>query len=122
MAKADNNVILSHLSGSIGNQITIRQTEAGTIVSKKQKKSKKKSSEKQLSIQQNFKSTSSRAKHLLQDPDLAEFYASVKTPARTAYNMAVKDVVNPPEIREVRTDQYLGKAGDKIVVRAVDVF
>lgn len=122
MAKADNNVILSHLSGSIGNQITIRQTEAGTIVSKKQRKGRKKSSEKQIDIQLNFRSTSYRAKRLLEDPDMLEFYNSVKIPGRTAYNMAVKDVINPPEIRDIRTDQYLGNVGDKIVVKAVDVF
>src|SRR4051812_5093098 len=109
MAKADNNVILSHLSGSIGDQITIRQTGGSTIVSKKQRKRKKKSTEKQLDVQINFKSNSYRAMKLLEDPDLSEFYHSVKTPGRTAYNMAVKDVANPPEIRDVRTDLYQGK-------------
>lgn len=122
MAKADNNVILSHLSGSIGNMITIRQTKGGTIVSKKQTQRKKRSSEKQENLQVHFKTTSYRAKRLLEDPDMYEFYDSVKGPGQTAYNMAVKDVYNPPEITDIRTDQYSGKAGDKIVVRAVDVF
>jgi hypothetical protein len=122
MAKADNNVILSHLSGSIGDQLTVRQTEAGTIVSKKQRKSKKRPTEAQVYVKVHFKETSHRAMALLADPDLFEFYDSVKGPGQTAYNMAVKDVFNPPEIRDISTNQYLGKAGDKIVIRAVDVF
>ena len=122
MAKADNNLILSHLSGSIGDQITVRQSGGSTIVSKKQKKTKKRLSEKQVYVKVHFRETSHRAKRLLEDPDMFAFYDSVKGPGQTAYNMAVRDVHNPPEITDIRTDQYLGKAGDKIVIRAIDVF
>lgn len=122
MAKADNNLILSHLSGSIGGQLTVRQSGGSTIVSKKQRKTKKRLSEKQIYVKAHFKETSYRAMLLLEDPDMFAFYDSVKGPGQTAYNMAVRDVYNPPEITGIRTDQYLGKAGDKIVVRAIDVF
>lgn len=122
MAKADNNLILTHLSGSIGNQLTIRQRGGSTIVSKKQKKSKKRATPKQLVSQNHFKEATRKAKWLLEDPDMFAFYDSVKGPGQTAYNMAFKDAYNPPEITEIRTDQYLGNAGDKIMVRAIDVF
>jgi hypothetical protein len=122
MAKADNNVILSHLSGSIGNQITIRQTGGKTIVSKKQRKSRKRLSPMQVQVKVNFKGTSRRAMQLLNDPDLKDFYESVKRGGQTAYNMAVKDVSNPPEIESINADLYSGKAGEQIIIRAIDVF
>lgn len=122
MARANNNVILSHLSGSIGNQITIRQTGGNTIVSKKQRKSRKRISAKQVEVKVIFKDATHRAMRLLKDPDMKDFYESIKGPGQTAYNMAVKDVINPPEIKDIRTDLYSGKAGEQIIIRAIDVF
>lgn len=122
MAKADNNVILSHLSGSIGNQITVRQVGGKTIVSQKQRKRRTRLSPMQVQVKVNFKGATHRAMRLLNDPDLKDFYESVKRPGQTAYNMAVKDVSNPPEIKSINTDQYHGKAGDPVIIRAIDVF
>jgi hypothetical protein len=122
MAKADNNVILSHLSGSIGDQLTVRQSNGTTIVSKKQKKRKKRSTEKQLAAQGHFRESTRKAKWLLRDPDMEAFYQSKAGPGLTAYNMAFKDAYNPPEIRSITTTEYFGIPGDKIVVRAIDVF
>ncbi|SFD21467.1 hypothetical protein SAMN05518672_1011082 [Chitinophaga sp. CF118] len=120
MAIGNNNLILSHLSGTIGNQITVRQVAGATIVSKKQKKKTKRSSEKQLETQDVFKDASYIAKQLLLDPDLEAFYASVAGPRQTAYNMALMDAYEPPEITNITTDQYIGNPGDKIIVRAID--
>jgi hypothetical protein len=122
MAKGDNNLILSHLSGTIGDQVTIRQRAGSTIVSKAQKKRKKKGTQKQLNAQQHFRNASRIAKMLLQDPDIKSLYEAAAPPGRTAYNMALGDAYSPPEITAVTTNQYLGKAGDKIIVRAVDDF
>jgi hypothetical protein len=116
MAKANNNLILSHLSGTIGNQLTVRQVGGNTIVSKKQKKSKNRPSEKQAAVKVNFKESTHRAKWLLKDPDMFAFYTSVKGPGQTAYNMAVKDVINPPQIVDISAES------EKITVRAIDVF
>jgi hypothetical protein len=122
MAKANNNVILSHLSGTIGDQLTIRQIAGTTIVSKAQKERKKKGSEKQLNAQSHFKDATDVAKLLMRDPDIKALYQAAAGPRQTAYNIAVGDAYSPPEITGVTTSQYLGKAGDKITVRAIDDF
>jgi hypothetical protein len=122
MARADNNLFMSNLSGTIGNQMTIRQRGGSTIVSKKQKKSKKRSTEAQLEVQETFNESTLYAKKVMLDPDLKALYKAVALPGQNAYNMAIRDALNPPEIKSVITDNYTGKTGDQIVVRAIDVF
>ncbi|MVT40037.1 hypothetical protein GO495_05545 [Chitinophaga oryziterrae] len=122
MARADNNLFMSNLSGTIGNQMTIRHRGGSTIVSKKQKKSKKRSTEAQLEVQEKFSGAILYANKVMLDPDLKALYKAVALPGQNAHNMAVRDARNPPEIKSVITDNYTGNAGDQIVVRAIDVF
>jgi hypothetical protein len=116
MAKADNNLIINHLSGTIGDQITIRQSGGSTIVSKKQKKKKTKGTEKQLNAQQHFRRASKVAKALLLDPDIYALYKAAAGPGLTAYNLAFADAYTPPEIKAVTVSV------DKIMVLATDDF
>jgi hypothetical protein len=116
MAKADNNLFLSNLSGTIGDQMTIMNRGGSTIVSKAQKKRKKKSTVAQLQTQHNFKSATTYAKNILLDPDMEALYKAAAGPGQNAYNMAIRDATNPPEIISII------RTGDKIIVRAKDVF
>jgi hypothetical protein len=102
--------------------MTIKQRGGSTIVSKKQKKRKKGSTAAQLEVQQQFHRATLYANKALLDPDLKALYLAIAPPGRNAYNMAVRDARNPPEIKSVITDYYTGKTGDQIVVRAVDIF
>jgi hypothetical protein len=116
MAKADDNLFMSNLSGTIGKQVTIKKRGGSTIVSKAQKKRKKQGSEAQLEVQDKFHRAIGYANQALLDPDLKSLYKAVALPGQNAHNVAVRDALNPPEIKSIV------KTGDKIVVRAIDVF
>jgi hypothetical protein len=116
MAKADNNVLLSKLSGSIGKQVTIKQRGGKTIVSKAQAPREKAATEKQLEAQDKFSEATAYAKGVLADPDMAAVYRSMAQPGQNAYNIAIRDAYNPPVI------ENLEKAGNNISVRATDDF
>lgn len=65
---------------------------------------------------------STYARTVKNDPDIYAAYKASARNGQSAYNVALADSFNAPEIREVHTDGYTGKAGDKIRVRAVDDF
>lgn len=122
MAKADNNVLLTQLSGSIGKQLTIKQRGGKTIVSKAQQPREKAATEKQQEAQEKFSHASAYAKGVLADPDMAAMYKTMALPGQNAYNVALKDAYNAPVIESLETGSYLGKPGDPILVRAIDDF
>lgn len=122
MAKADNNVLLSKLSGSIGKQVTIKQRGGKTIVSKAQAPREKAATGKQLEAQDKFSEATAYAKGVLADPDMAAVYRSMAQPGQNAYNIAIRDAYNAPVIEQVETGTYSGKPGDTIMVRAIDDF
>lgn len=116
MAKADNNVLLNKLSGSIGKQVTIKQRGGKTIVSKAQQPRGKAATGKQLEAQDKFTEATAYAKGVLADPDMAAVYRSMAQPGQNAYNIAIRDAYNPPVIENIE------KAGNDIIVRATDDF
>lgn len=122
MAKADNNVLLSKLSGSIGKQLTIKQRGGKTIVSKAQDRREKAATEKQQEAQDKFADASAYAKRVLADPDMVAMYKTMALPGQNAYNIALKDAYNAPVIESLETGKYPGKPGDTIHVRAIDDF
>jgi Na+-translocating ferredoxin:NAD+ oxidoreductase RnfG subunit len=122
MAKGDNNVLLANLSGSIGKQLTIKQRGGKTIVSKAQAKREKVSSAKQLEAQEKFADATHYAKRMLEDADMAAVYKAAAKAGQNAYNIALRDAYTAPVIEAIETDNYQGKTGDSIIVRATDDF
>jgi hypothetical protein len=55
-------------------------------------------------------------------PDLRNAYLAVARAGQTAYNMALKDAYNEPEVVSLITQGYHGEAGNIIVVLAKDDF
>lgn len=115
MAKADNNILLTNLSGSIGKQLTIKQRGGKTIVSKAQAKREKVPSVKQLEAQEKFSAATLYAKGVLADPDMAKVYRSAAKAGQNAYNIALRDAYNAPVIESI-------EVGESIVVRVTDDF
>ncbi|MRG47662.1 hypothetical protein GFS24_21240 [Chitinophaga sp. SYP-B3965] len=122
MAKADNNVLLNGLTGSIGKQVTIKQRGGKTIVSKAQQPREKAATAKQQEAQDKFSEASAYAKGIIKDEEMTAMYRSMAQPGQNAYNLALKDAYNAPVIENLETGKYLGKPGDTIQVRATDDF
>ncbi|MVT09652.1 hypothetical protein [Chitinophaga tropicalis] len=123
MARNIKNPLLQGISGTLGRLLTLTQRPSGkTVLGIKRGKSKKKLSDKQIAIQEQFKLAVIYAKAALEDPILQPFYEKFAGPDQSAYNMAFADAMKPPEIRDVSTVNYLGRVGDTIIIRAIDAF
>jgi len=124
MAKSNDNIFLTNVSGTIGKQMTVMQRGGQTIVMKaKNKKGKNyKFSQAQLEVQEKFAGANEYANSVKADPDMVAAYMAVAKPGQNAHNLAIRDFYNAPEIHYVKADGYQGKAGQQIVVRATDDF
>jgi hypothetical protein len=124
MARAKNNLLLTQVSGTIGKQLTVTQRAGQAILGKaKDKKGKRyKFTPKQLNVQSKFANAADYASEVKADPDMVAAYMAVAKPGQNANNLAIRDFYNAPEIHTLKVDEYTGKAGQKITVRATDDF
>jgi hypothetical protein len=123
MAKQKKNVVIYRLSSKTGDLLVFRQINKKTIILKNLQRSVK-PSKKQIAHQQQFKQATIYAKMILTDPEICELYteAAKERKGITAYNIAVADFFNAPNIESVDLSTYTGTTGDKIRVVATDDF
>lgn len=119
MAIVKNNVVTEGLSGKLSN-IVFRNVGGKTVVAVKPDTSKRKDSEAQKKHKRRFRAATIYAKNATQDPILKEEYAAKAKPGQTAYNVALADFLNIPEISELDLKLFNGVKGSKILVQVVD--
>lgn len=118
MAKIENNVFLYGVSGMIGDQMVVRQTERGGVLAVAPRHNDgREPTEAQRAQQERFRLAVMYAKGAQQRPEYAGLAESRKV---SPFNVATADFLHPPEIVELDVSQYRGRAGDTIGVRAVD--
>ena len=119
MAKVDKNIVVTGLSGSLGDQLVIQEGRGGqTIVRTKPKPSGKAQTEAQAAHQERFREGAAYAKQAIKTEALyAEKAAGT---VQTAYNVALADFLHPPEIVDVDLSAYSGKTGETIRIKAQD--
>ncbi|WP_298715566.1 hypothetical protein [Chitinophaga sp.] len=122
MAKATDNLLLHGVSGTLGGQFVIRQHMGKSIICKRPRKFTGGPTEGLGNVREKFQMSSVYARSMKNDPDVYAAYKASARNGQSAYNVAMADCFNAPEIREIDTDAYTGKAGDKIRIRAVDDF
>jgi hypothetical protein len=117
------NRLTKGFSGKIGDDIIFRQIRNRTFFSKYPKKSFV-ATPAMKAARDRFREAVYFAQRVLQDPALREEYArrAKEAKLRNAYSAAIKDFLTKLKIAEVYTDSYKGKAGDAILVEAVDDF
>jgi hypothetical protein len=116
MAIVKDNLLLQAVRGTLGDQITIYERNGQIIMAKKRGPSKNKPTQKQLEARYKMKIAAAYAKEILRDPELKAYYASRTGPGQNAYNMAVKDAYQSPEVQHIRFEE------DVVVVTAKDEF
>jgi hypothetical protein len=123
MAKQKGNVVTHGLRGKVGGLLVFRQVDGETIVSKIPESSKN-VTEGQKKHQKRFQQATIYGKSAVSDPQLKELYdaAAKKKKGLTAYNVAVADFLNAPDIENVDLSAYTGAAGDEIKIIASDDF
>ena len=119
MAKVDKNIVVTGLSGSLGDQLVIQEGRGGqTVVRTKPRSSNKPETEAQQAQRERFREAAAYGKEAAKnEPVYAE---KADGTAQTAFNVALADFLHPPEIVELDVSGYTGKAGETIRVKARD--
>lgn len=112
MAEVKDNIITQGMSGNVGKQIVFKRYGNRTIVSKMPDMSNVKKSKKQKDQNLKFREAAGYARSQMANPvSKAEYQAKVKGMQR-AYNLAIADFYNAPEIRQVETRKFFS---DKVI-------
>ena len=119
MARSVNNNLTRGLRGMVGGQMVFRSWNGKTFISVAPQKPKKQSPlQKQNRLK--FKEAAGYARSMMKDPikkaEYQEKAKKLKLP--NAYTAAITDYMRNPEISEVNTSNYSGKAEEKIKVVA----
>lgn len=120
MAEAKDNIVTHGLRGKLGDLIVFKRYGDRTIVSKIPDMSRVKKSAKQKVENNKFREAALYARSQMADPVAkAEYTAKIKGMQR-AYNLAIADFYNPPEIRKVDITNFF--QNKKVIINAVDDF
>ena len=117
-----NNIITHGLSGKVGDILVFSQRNGKTVVGKLPDKSHVQQSEKQKQTVQKFQEAVIYAKSALADAATKATYDKEAKEGQTAYNVAVADFFNAPQIDSIDLSQYTGQANESIVIKATDDF
>lgn len=119
MARNRNNILIRGLTGSVGDQIVIRQDKAGrTIVANKPEFDENHEfSEKQKANQASFRKAAAYAKRAQGE---MVYIDKAKGTPKSAYNVAFADWYNKPQIEELDVTDWNGGAGQPIRINAID--
>jgi hypothetical protein len=119
MAKANNNIFVRNLSGSVGDQFVLRRGRGGeTIISNMPSFSEdRKFSQNELDHQETFRNAILYAKTVKHDELYIKKAAGTNM---TPFNAAVADYFKAPVILEIDTRAWRGEAGNEIYVKAAD--
>lgn len=122
MVKIKNNIVTTGFSGKLGDLIVFRCVGNKTIVATAPHKSAHGLTDPQILQQRKFQDAIFYGKSILSDPELKSQYGAKAKEGESAYNVAVADFLNAPDIKEVDFSKYTGAVGSQISVRAIDDF
>lgn len=120
MAHVKNNIVTEGISGKLGNTIVFRQWGGKTVVAVKPTPTKRKPTEKQKEHHLRFRKGSRYAQQAIRNPTLKAAYQQETRGGQTAYNVAMADAMNQPEITELNLGAYTGTKGHAITIKAED--
>jgi len=122
MSKVVRNIVTTGMSGEIGNLIVFRSCGNRTIVTAKPVKSHHELTEPQKQHQRKFQHAILYGKSIFTSPALKAQYQEKAGEGVSAYNVAVADFLNAPDIEEIDVSNYTGAAGSTIKILATDDF
>jgi len=119
MAKANNNIFVRNLSGSVGDQFVIRKGRGGeTIVSNMPTSSVDRTfSQNELDHQETFRHAIRYAQTVKNDELYIKKAAGTNM---TPFNAAVADYFKEPQVLEIDASEWQGISGKVIWVKAID--
>jgi hypothetical protein len=123
MARISNNQLVKGARGNVGRQFVYKKRGEDTHIAMMPVIDKNlKPTEDQSKIRDLFAAASQYAKGAMSSPDLKKEYQKKTSSRTTAFNIAFRDYLKPPVVREIDTEKYDGTPGSAIVVNAKDDF
>ena len=118
MAVVKDNVFINGISGKLGKQLVFKHWNGKTFVCVKSKPTTKESL-KQKENRSKFKKASIFARIMMDDPAKKAEYKKIAKELKlpNAYTAAVTEYMRKPDIQEVDTTNYSGKANEEIKVK-----
>jgi hypothetical protein len=113
---------MRHASGKLGDQVVAREWKGIPYLANVPKFAvDREFSEKQITQQEKFMDAAAYAKGVMLLEEPPEIYVK-ETEGRplTVFNVAMRDYLKPPNVRDIGIDDYTGHPGEEIVVRAID--
>ena len=120
MARVKSNIVIEGLTGSLGGKIVFSQRGGQTIVSVKAASSETPPSESQQKQRQKFGQANRYAKQAMQNAPLKEAYAQQARGGQSAFNVAMADYLNEPEIADLEVSAYSGAKDSPISITVTD--
>ena len=123
MAHIDDNLLVRGARGNVGKQFVYRKrgnktfigrmpvTKDGAVVTDKQEK-----------VRDLFAAASLYAQGAIANPELKQEYGKKATSGTNAYNIAFRDFLKAPVVKEINTKKYNGTPGSTIEITAKDDF
>ena len=123
MGESKNNLATEGLSGQVGNLVFRRRKADGKVfVSRQPAAFEGDPTSAQKAVQSKFQQAIIYGKAATADPATKALYANKTTAGQSAFNVAVADFFNAPNIQEIDVSAYTGQVGSVIRVRATDDF
>lgn len=120
MGEVINNDYTKGTSGRTGDTFVYRYRKGRTFIAKRPVSRDKTYSEEQLETQARFSDAITYAKTALTDPVIKQIYAGKVKGLQSAYNVAMANFYEIPQVKQIDLDQYDGSIGSRILVKAVD--
>jgi len=117
MAKSLNNIVMHGASGKLGNQIVFRQGKGGQTIIAVKPAAGRDFNPTQQAHQESFRHAIAYAKSA---KDEAIYIAKAQGTTMNAFNAAVADWFNKPQVLEINIDGWTGDPGQIIRVKAQD--
>lgn len=123
MAKNINNILTQGYTGTIANQLVMKIRNGKPYYSSRPTfKKGRKPTDNQARAREKFARAVRYGKTVINDPVLNDWYHKAAKPEQSAYTAAISDANEPPQLYDLNTKDYMGKAGQPITVIAEDNF
>ena len=123
MAQSKKNIATEGLSGKVGNFVFRRRKSDDKIfVSRTPVGFEDEPSEARKAVQRKFQRAIAYGKSAIADPATKALYAAKATEGRSAFNVAVADFFNAPQIEKIEMSNYSGAIGSTITITVTDDF
>ncbi|OQP52825.1 hypothetical protein A4H97_24305 [Niastella yeongjuensis] len=125
MAKIKDNLLVRGASGNVGKQFVYRKRGEDTFITRMPSIDENaKPTEKQELVRERFFAAAGYATGAIADPNIkAQYQKRAKAKSGvTAYNVAFRDFLKAPVVKQIDTTKYNGTPGSTIVINATDDF